>query len=149
MIHFSRIRDGALAAAGSALRKVNQPAEPSAVAAGEDMSDMGWGAVQKTVTNAFHRHGYSVLPASASDSPVDLVLHRGDDRVFVQCRHWAVWEVADRAVRDFAAYVAGAGAQAGYMLTTGQFSDEARAYARERGVELVDGSALPALLAAA
>ena len=110
---------------------------------------MGWKAVQKTVTSAFHRHGYAVLPAGAEDSPVDMVLRRGDDRVFVQCRNWNVWEVADRTVRDFTAYLAGAGAQHGYILTTGQFSDEAREFASSRGVELVDGDALPLLLAAA
>jgi restriction system protein len=148
-MRLSRFREIAATAAETALHRVNQPLEQAAPPAEEDMSGMGWKAVQKTVTNAFHRHGYTVLPTSAEDSPVDLVLRRGDDRVFVQCRNWNVWEVADRTVRDFAAYLAGAGAQHGYMLTTGQFTPEAREYVRERGVELVDGAALTRLLAVA
>jgi hypothetical protein len=35
------------------------------------------------------------------------------------------------------------------MLSTGQFSDEARAYAGGKGLELIGGSELPVLLAAA
>lgn len=112
------------------------------------LEGLAWKDVQKLIARIYHRGGFSVAPTADSVTPVDFVLHRGEERVFVQCRHWKVWEVPDKAVRELAGYMSGAGVERGLMLTTGQFTDESRSFASERGLELVDGAGLSGLLAA-
>jgi restriction system protein len=99
------------------------------------------------VADRYHRKGYSVFPNNDEKVPVDFVLRRGEEKVFVQCRRWNVWEVADRAVHELVGYATGAGAVRATMLTTGRFSDAARTFARPRGLELVDGAGLREFLA--
>ena len=112
------------------------------------LEGLGWKDVERLVARIFHRDGFTVIPISERLGPVDFLVERGTEKVFVQCRNWNVWEVPDRAVRELAGYMSGAGATRGYLLTTGQFTDEARSFARTKGLELVDGANLPELLEA-
>jgi restriction system protein len=132
---------------GSADREEADPGASPGVAA-DHLEGLGWRDVERLIARLFHRDGFSVMPVNERQGPVDFLVERGEEKVFVQCRNWNVWEVPDRAVRELAGYMSGAGASRGYMLSTGEFSAEARAYADERGLQLVGGSELPELLAA-
>ncbi|HEV3234384.1 MAG TPA: restriction endonuclease [Candidatus Dormibacteraeota bacterium] len=133
---------------GTAAREEAQPATPSKAGA-QPLEGLGWKDVERLVARLFHRDGFSVIPVSERLGPVDFIIERGAEKVFVQCRNWNVWEVSDRAVRELTGYMSGAGATRGFMLTTGQFTDEAHSHAATKGLELVDGARLPHLLAAA
>ncbi len=101
-----------------------------------------WSQVQRLLRSTFQRRGYTVEAVAGTHSAVDMVLQKGDEKVFLGCRHWQVWEVPDKAVRDLAGCASGAGAHHSVMFTSGRFSAAARSFAAERGVELVDGSHL-------
>jgi restriction system protein len=133
--------------AGSAVPQQAEPVAAPATAV-DVLERMAWKDVVRLLSRLFHRDGFSVMPTGDRLGPVDFVVERGQEKVFVQCRNWNVWEVPDRAVRELAGYMSGAGATRGYLLTTGQFTDEARSIAAAKGLELVDGSNLPELLAA-
>jgi restriction system protein len=105
-----------------------------------------WAQVQTLVRTAYERRGYTVESLPRHNVPVDMVLRKGDERVFLECRHWQVWEVPDRAVHEVAGYSSGAGADHAIMVTSGRFTQHAQAYAAHRGMELVDGSALTHLV---
>lgn len=105
-----------------------------------------WAQVQGLVRTAYQRRGYSVESVSSAGVPVDMVLRKGDERVFLGFRHWQVWEVPDKAVHEIAGYSSGAGADRAIMVTSGRFSEQAKAYAAGRGMELVDGSSLSQLV---
>ena len=109
---------------------------------------LSWTQVQNLVRSTFRRRGYSVADVSRDATPVDMVLERDGERVFVDCRHWQVWDVPDRAVHELAGYASGAGVDHSVIVTTGHFSEHARQFAAERGVELIDGSGLTEYLAA-
>lgn len=109
-------------------------------------SSLTWTQVQGLVRTAYQRRGYSVESVTSGNVPVDMVLRRQDERVFLECRHWQVWEVPDKAVHEIAGYSSGAGADRAIMVTSGRFSDQAKAYAARRGMELVDGSGLSNLV---
>ena len=111
------------------------------------LEDLSWKDVTRLVADVYHRRGYSVIPTNDDNVPVDFILQRGDEKVFLQCRRWNVWEVADRAVHELVGYAAGAGAGWALILTTGRFTDSAQAFARPRNLELVDGAALREYLA--
>jgi restriction system protein len=106
-----------------------------------------WGQVQGLVRTAYERRGYTVQSVNSAGVPVDMVLRKGDERVFLGFRHWQVWEVPDKAVHEIAGYSSGAGADRAIMVTSGRFSEHAQAYAATRGMELVDGASLSQLVA--
>jgi len=108
-----------------------------------------WGQVRGLMRTTYQRQGYLVESVPNNHAPVDMVLRKGDQRVFLECRHWQVWEVPDKAVHELAGYASGAGADHAIMVTTGHFSERARAYAAGRGMELVDGKSLPDLVTGA
>jgi restriction system protein len=139
---FSAIFRGAATAA-------SQTVEPKAQALPETLEGLAWKDVERLIVKTYHRDGFFVNPVSDDLCPVDFIIQRGDERLFVQCRNWNVWEVPDKAVRELAGYMSGAGVSQGFMLTTGQYTDQARAFASARGLELVDGASLPQLLTAA
>ncbi|HEV1997413.1 MAG TPA: restriction endonuclease [Candidatus Dormibacteraeota bacterium] len=105
-------------------------------------SSLTWSQVHHLLRSTFQRRGYSVEAVGSSHAPVDMVLQKGGEKVFLGCHHWQVWEVPDKAVHELAGYASGAGAHHAVMVTSGQFSANARTYAAQRGVELVDGSHL-------
>jgi restriction system protein len=111
-------------------------------------STLSWLQVQNLLRTTFRRRGYTVADVSRDATPVDMVLEREGEKVFLDCRHWQVWEVPDKAVHELAGYASGAGVDHSVMVTTGHFSKEARQFAAERGVELVDGNHLTEYVAA-
>jgi restriction system protein len=139
---------GLFRGAGTVARVEAEPSAPPKTPS-ELLAGLGWKDVERLVARIFHRDGFSVMPVNERLGPVDFIIERGAEKVFVQCRNWNVWEVPDRAVRELTGYMSGAGATRGYMLTTGQFTDEAHSHAATKGLELVDGDRLPELLAAA
>ena len=113
----------------------------------ERAASLSWSQVQQLMRTTFQRRGYTVAAMGGQQAPVDMVLQKGAERVFLECRHWGVWEVPEKAVHELAGYASGAGADHAIMITAGHFSDAAREYAKQRGVELVDGRTLPKLVA--
>src|SRR3979411_2430800 len=91
----------------SALLHAAAPAPDAEAGESEDvrpeaLEGLAWKDVQQLIARLSPRGGFSVAPTADSVTPVDFVLHRGEERVFVQCRHWKVWEVPDKAVRELA-----------------------------------------------
>lgn len=134
-------------AAGAARRLFRRPLGPAPVIVDRaSLSQLSWGQVRRLLDTAYRQRGYEVQEV-VGEAPVDMVLRRGDETVFVGCRHWNVWEVGERVVRDIWGYANGAGAGHATVLTTGQFTKGARAFARDHDLELVDGAAVLALVA--
>jgi restriction system protein len=104
---------------------------------------MSWREVDQVLRSLFQRHGFAVSSgARRSMEGVDLVLHRDQRRIFVRCDHWSVWTVGLAPVRRLQELVRRSGADRGIVLTSGEFSPEARDFAQATGLELVDGRML-------
>jgi restriction system protein len=130
------------------LKRLGQRADPDRKLDLERASTLTWSQVQSLLRATFRRRGYTVEDVSRDQSPVDMVLQKGDERVFLECHHWQVWEVPDRAVHELAGYASGAGVDHAVMVTSGRFSEDARAFAAGRGLELIDGVHLTDYVAA-
>jgi len=83
-----------------------------------------------------------------ADGGVDLELRRAGEKVLVQCKYWKTWQVGVRPVRELWGVVAGEGATRAIFVTTGGYSAAARAFAKDKAIELLDGPALSSLLKA-
>ena len=86
----------------------------------------------------------------APDGGVDLVLTKpgksGGEKFLVQCKQWRAYKVSVNIVRELLGAMAAQGAAGGFVVTSGVFTAEARAFAEGLNIELIDGTALAAMI---
>jgi restriction system protein len=74
------------------------------------------------------------------------VLTKGGEKFFVQCKQWKAFKVGVDVVRELYGVMAAKGATGGFVVTSGRFTDDAKAFADGRNVQLVDGTKLFAMI---
>ncbi len=114
--------------------------EPGNVA----LREMSWRDFELLIGEAFRRQGYEVQEqgGSAPDGGVDLVLRKHGKRYLVQCKHWKAWKVGVKVVRELYGVMAAENADGGFVVTSGVFSKEARNFAADKHIVLMDGEQL-------
>lgn len=111
---------------------------------------LGWQQFEKLVGEGFRRQGYRVAETGGgADGGVDLVLSRGAETTLVQCKQWRALKVGVAVVRELYGVMAARGAASGIVVTSGQFTADAVAFAEGRNIRLVDGNGLQALIRSA
>ncbi len=99
------------------------------------------------VSEAFRRQGHFVIDnVPGPDGGVDLVLERGDQKTLVQCKNWRARSVGVVVVRELRGVMAAQSVNRGIVVCSGTFSGEAKSFAKQSGVELIDGSELAKLI---
>jgi restriction system protein len=123
-------------------------ADASSQRATAGVAAMSWQDFERLVGEYFRRRGFSVeeTGARAADGGVDVVLTRGSDRYLVQCKHWKALRVGVEPARELYGVMAACRAAGGFLVTSGQFTAEAKRFAEGRELELIDGVALQAAL---
>lgn len=138
-------------ALGSALRRKKRAAlfeVATGAAANTAIAEMSWREFELLVGEVYRLQGFSVveLGGQGPDGGVDLVLRRGGEKFFVQCKHWKSTSVGVAVVRELFGVMTARGATGGAIVTGGTFTPDAMAFAAECKVQLVDGAVLPDLL---
>ena len=138
-------------AAMSAFGCLKRRALHEQVAASTDRSalnDMSWQQFEALVGEAFRRKGYAVteIGGGGADGGIDLALKKEGETFLVQCKQWKAYKVSVTTVRELYGVMAAEGATGGFVVTSGVFTDEARAFAAGRNIELMDGKALHSLI---
>ncbi|MCF8185004.1 MAG: restriction endonuclease, partial [Polynucleobacter sp.] len=112
------------------------------------LDGISWSEFELLVGEAFRRQDYAVTETGGGgpDGGVDLVLSRGDERHFVQCKQWKAFKVGVTTVRELYGVMAARGAAGGFVVTSGQFTADAREFAAGRNITLIDGPALRTLI---
>lgn len=108
------------------------------------VNGMSWHEFELLVGEAFRKQGYKVLEVGGggADGGVDLVLLRGGEKYLVQCKQWKAYKVGVSVVRELYGVMAAQGATGGYVVTSGQFTADAKSFADGRNINLVDGPQL-------
>ena len=111
-----------------------------------------WRRFEHLIEALFAQAGFETrTQACGADGGVDIWLHskhRGGKAVsIVQCKHWAVWSVGVKPVRELRGVMAAHGISRGQFATTSRYTAEARAFARENGIMLHDVRSLLELIA--
>lgn len=108
------------------------------------LEGMSWQDFEKLVGEGFRQRGFRVseVGGGGADGGVDLVLHQGSDKYLVQCKQWKAMKVGVVTVRELFGVMAAQGAVGGYVVSSGQFSKEARNFAAGQNIELIDGDDL-------
>ncbi len=109
--------------------------------------ELSWLEFEHFVLEAFRRQGYDAqLTNAGADGGVDVTLQGEDGLKLVQCKQWKTTRVGVKAVRELAGVVSGRKAQGGIFVCSGTYTDDARAFARNANIELIDGKQLEKLI---
>ena len=115
---------------------------------GNELRNMNWRDFELIVGEAFQMRGFSVTETGGggADGGVDLKLQRGHEVFLVQCKQWRAYKVSVNVVRELFGVMAAEGATGGFVVTSGVFTNDAKAFAKGRNIELIEGSALAAMI---
>lgn len=112
------------------------------------LEKISWLQFEKLVGEVFRRKGFTVEERGGKgpDGGVDLVLRLGNDRYLVQCKQWKAERVGVATVRELYGVMAAEHAVGGFIVTSGQFTDDAKRFVEGRSIELVATDMLLALV---
>jgi restriction system protein len=118
--------------------------------AGPGLGSLRNDQVELLIGEIFRREGYTIELSAAvnTEDGIDLMLRRDSETTLVQCKHWKAPRVTAREVREFYGTMAAGGTPRGIFVTTGMFTPDATSFAPDKGIELIDGAALAAKIAA-
>lgn len=115
---------------------------------GDALRQMTWRDFERLVGEVFRMRGYAVAETGGggADGGIDLRLRKGNELALVQCKQWRAFKVPVTVVRELYGVMVAQGAAQGFVVTSGQFTADARAFASGRNIELIDGQTLAALI---
>lgn len=115
-----------------------------------ELHAMSWHQFEMLVGEGFRQQGFKVVETGGcgADGGVDLVMDRRGEQFLVQCKHWRATKVGVTTVRELFGVMAARGATGAYVVTAGEFTKDANAFAAGRNIELVSGRTLMTLLRA-
>lgn len=102
---------------------------------------------EDVVAAGFSSHGFQVQRTSeGADGGVDLIMTREGHRFLVQCKHYQSTSISVDLVRSFYGAMQHFKADAGYFVTSGQFTKPASDFAEGKSLWLYNGDKLQDLL---
>ena len=135
-----------LLGAGISAYKRNQARQLHAQAANRanGVAQGTWGEFEVLVGEYFRRQGFSVVETGGGgpDGGIDVVLQKGSDCYLVQCKQWRARSVGVVPVRELYGVMAAQRVAGGFVVTPGEFTQEARKFAEGREIQLINGKAL-------
>lgn len=142
---------GLVGAAMSFFRRKQRAALVTDVAQAQStnaLDGMSWREFEMLVGEAYRLQGYRVTETGGGgpDGGIDLALTKGSEKFLVQCKQWKAYKVGVDVVRELYGVMAAKGATGGFVVTSGRFTDDAKAFAEGRNVQLVDGPKLFAMI---
>lgn len=135
-----------LLGAGISAYKRNRAKQVHAAAANraDGVAQGTWREFEVLVGEYFRRRGFAVLDngGGGPDGGVDVLLKKGSDRYLVQCKQWRARSVGVVPVRELYGVMAAQRVAGGFVVTSGDFTQEARSFAEGREIQLIDGKTL-------
>ncbi|MRR07916.1 MAG: restriction endonuclease [Deltaproteobacteria bacterium] len=105
------------------------------------LNDMSWSDFERLVSEYYRRNGFQVTREGGNgpDGGIDLVLRQGKETYLVQCKQWKAYKVGVQPVREFYGVMSSRGVAGGYFVTSGEYTDDAKAFAKGLNITLIDG----------
>lgn len=103
-----------------------------------------WREFEVLVGEYFRRQGFTALDngGGGPDGGVDVLLQKGSDKYLVQCKQWRALRVGVQPVRELYGVMAARRMAGGFVVTSGEFTQEARGFAEGREIQLINGKTL-------
>jgi hypothetical protein len=115
----------------------------------DSLSRVAWEQLETLLAIYYRGQGYRVEHCGTGatrqrfDGGIDLKLHKDDQYIVVQCKHWNAKQVPHNEVHQLLGIMVNEGATGAILVSSGEFTAAARQAADKLGhVSLVDGDAL-------
>ncbi len=110
-----------------------------------------WRRYEALVETLFKQAGFHTASKShGADGGIDIWLSMPSDTKkpigFVQCKHWKNKPVGVEKIREFFGVMAASQIKRGHFATTSRFTADAKAFALQNGINLIDTEALLRLI---
>lgn len=113
------------------------------------VEDLTWEQFEGYLAEYFRRRGSTVAyrGGSQADGGVDLVVDDSSGRRILQAKHWRTRSVGVVPLRALWGVLGDEQAQGAICVTSGTFTPDALAFAKDKRLELIDGAQLHRLIA--
>jgi len=110
----------------------------------ETLRAASWKDFEYLVAEAYRRQGFDVdySVGKGADGGVDLVLRKDGRKSLVQCKQWKTFSVGRPVLQQMFGIMNDETADEVIVVTSGQFTGEAREFAQRNPIRLVDGPKL-------
>ncbi|WP_415904901.1 restriction endonuclease [Neptuniibacter sp. QD48_55] len=110
--------------------------------------DISWQQFELLVGEAFRQKGFSVLHGGdkGPDGGVDVRLTKDGKRYLVQCKHWKTKRVGVTVIRELYGVMVSSGVAGGYVVTSGECTEEALSFSDGKPIKLINGEGLARML---
>jgi restriction system protein len=114
----------------------------------ESLRRLSWQEFEQLVGEAYRRQGYDIeeTGGGGADGGIDLLLRGNNETVVVQCKQWKTYQVGVDKVRELLGVVSATNASRGVLVSSGSFTNDAKSFAANNPITLVDGPALAKLV---
>lgn len=108
------------------------------------LAAISWREFEMLVGQFFREKGYKVAETmEGADGGVNLHLTDTDFKTYlIQCKHWKASKVPVNVVRGLYGVMIAQHAAGAFVVTSGQFTDDAQAFADGKNIQLIDGRLL-------
>ena len=112
------------------------------------LEKMSWREFEGLAAETFRRQGYRVVEhgGNGPDGGVDLELYMGKDKYLVQCKQWKASKVGVATVRELYGVMTADHAVGGFVVASGEFTDEAQNFVEGRSIKLIATQSLLRLI---
>ena len=109
---------------------------------------LSWKEFEEVIGEAYRIQGYTVIENAGpgADGGIDIVANREGETILVQCKHWKSKKIGVPTIREMFGLWNDERANEVHIVTCGDFTDEARQFARGKPIRLIDGPALVQLI---
>ncbi len=110
----------------------------------DSIAAMDWRDFERLVGEAFRRRGYAVEETGlgGADGGIDLILRKDRRTELVQCKQWRSRQVKASVVREMWGLVSHHKADGVKIVCVGDFTRDAREFAKDKAIELITGASL-------
>jgi restriction system protein len=110
--------------------------------------NLSWRHLEELVGEAYRQVGYSVVENSGpgADGGVDLIAQKDGETILIQCKQWKARKIGVKTVREMFGLFNSERANEVHIITSGEFTDEAKDFARNKPIKLIDGPMLVQLV---
>ncbi|SMF03281.1 restriction endonuclease [Pseudogulbenkiania subflava] len=114
----------------------------------ETLEKLSWREFEHLTAELFRREGFRVVQQGGDgpDGGVDLELYMGKDKYLVQCKQWKTSKVGVAIVRELYGVMTARHAVGGYVVASGEFTEDAKHFAEGRSIRLVPAQKVLAML---
>jgi restriction system protein len=117
-------------------------AEAKQTAGTSDLQSLTWQDFEHLVGQAFRKRCFVVTETNTGpDGGIDLELRKDGELHLVQCKRWRARKVGVEIVRELYGVMSARGAVGGYVVSSGEFSDEAKRFAAGSNMTVGRGQA--------